>query len=116
MNSDKKEIETVASPIDTPTTPAAPETLQGRSLFAMDMTAAGLVVRTVFLTEQNKLIEMPAIFPDVHYALAQIEELRRMVMERFAQAAHIGAQVIAAQAAEQNKAAAAAAATTEASL
>ncbi len=82
------------------------DTLRGRSLFALEMTASGLAVRTVFLTEQNQLVEMPAIFPDVHYALAQIDELRRMVMERFAEAAHIGAQVIAAQAAEQNQKAA----------
>jgi hypothetical protein len=79
------------------------ETLHGRSVFAVEMTAAGLSVRTVFLTDQNQLIELPAMFPDVHYALAQIDELRRMVMERFAQAAHIGAQVIAAQAAEQSQ-------------
>ena len=73
-------------------------TLHGRSVFAVDMTPAGLSVHTAFLTDQNQIIEMPAMFPDVHYALAQIDELRRLVMERFAQAAQIGAQVMAAQA------------------
>ncbi len=86
----------------------APDTLHGRSVFAVDMTPAGLSVRTAFLTDQNQLIEMPAMFPDVHYALAQIDELRRLVMERFAQAAQIGAQVMAAQSAEHARMAAAA--------
>ena len=103
MNEQLSEV-AAATPIESAVPPvesAAPQTLHGRSLFALEMTASGLAVRTVFLTEQNQLVDMPAIFPDVHYALSQIDELRRMVMERFAQAAHIGAQVIAAQAAEQ---------------
>lgn len=34
---------------------------------------------------------LPAVFPDVHYALAQIDALRRLVAERFAQAAQVTA-------------------------
>ena len=103
MKNEKTEAESVTTPTEPAEESAAQETLRGRSIFALEMTAAGLSVRTMFLTEQNQLIEMPAIFPDVHYALAQIDDLRRMVMERFAQAAHIGAQVMAAQAAEQKQ-------------
>ncbi len=103
MKNEISETESASEPIETTTDAPAQDTLRGRSVFALEMTASGLSVRTVFLTEQNQLIEMPAIFPDVHYALAQIDDLRRMVMERFAQAAHIGAQVMAAQAAEQNQ-------------
>ena len=53
----------------------APDTLHGRSVFAVDMPPAGLSVHTAFLTDQNQIIEMPAMFPDVHYALAQIDEV-----------------------------------------
>ncbi|MFZ4859329.1 MAG: hypothetical protein ACOYL3_23375 [Desulfuromonadaceae bacterium] len=101
MKEQLPEVESAATPEETSTETTTPQTLQGRSVFALEMTASGLSVRTVFLTEQNQLIEMPAIFPDVHYAMAQIDELRRMVMERFAQAAHIGAQVMAAQVSQQ---------------
>ena len=97
------ETESTSPPLEPTTETPAQDSIRGRSLFALEMTASGLSVRTVFLTEQNQLIEMPAIFPDVHYALAQIDDLRRMAMERFAQAAHFGAQVMAAQAAEQNQ-------------
>lgn len=103
MKNEMSDTESVIAPIEPSPATTVQDTLRGRSLFALEMTASGLAVRTVFLTEQNQLVEMPAIFPDVHYALAQIDELRRMVMERFAEAAHIGAQVIAAQAAEQNQ-------------
>jgi len=103
MKNKISKTESASEPIETTTDASAQDTLRGRSVFALEMTASGLSVRTMFLSEQNQLIEMPAIFPDVHYALAQIDDLRRMVMERFAQAAHIGAQVMAAQAAEQNQ-------------
>ena len=46
--------------------------------------------------EDGRVLPMPALFPDVHYALEQIDGLRRLVTERFAQAAQVGAQVIAA--------------------
>ncbi|MEI8355699.1 MAG: hypothetical protein WCG31_06365 [Deltaproteobacteria bacterium] len=102
MKKETIEAGVTTTSVETPAEASAQETLHGRSVFAIEMTASGLSVRTVFLSDQNQLIEMPALFPDVHYALSQIDELRRMVMERFAEAAQIGAQVIAAQAAEQN--------------
>ena len=106
MSDEKPATEITETPSDTATDTAVPDTIRGRSVFAVEMTSAGLSVRTAFLSEQNQIIEMPAMFPDVHYALAQIDELRRLVMERFAQAAQIGAQVMAAQAAEQSQKAA----------
>ncbi len=102
MSKKLPEVNSAVTPDETSTEAATPQTLHGRSVFALEMTATGLSVRTMFLTEQKQLVEMPAIFPDVHYALSQIDELRRMVMEHFAQAAQIGAQVIAAHAAEQS--------------
>jgi hypothetical protein len=86
------------TPPVTPTeAPDAP--VRGRSIFMVETVAAGVAVRTGFMTEDGRLLDMPAVFPDPAYALAQIDELRRLVSGHFAQAAQVGAQVIAAQAA-----------------
>lgn len=80
--------------------PAATDApLTGRSVFLVETVAAGVAVRPVFLTEDQRLLDMPAVFPDLAYAMAQIDDLRRVVAQHFAQAAQVGAQVIAAQAA-----------------
>ena len=71
--------------------------ITGRAVFAVDTSAAGIVVRTALLSEQGQLLEMPAVFPDLSYALNQIDHLRQIVIDRFAQAAQVGVQVIAAQ-------------------
>ena len=71
--------------------------IRGRAVFAVDTSAAGIVIRTAFLSEQGQLLEMPAVFPDLTYALNQIDHLRQLVIERFTQAAQVGVQVIAAQ-------------------
>lgn len=77
--------------------------LTGRSVFSIETTAAGVLVRTAFITEDNRLLDMPAVFPDVVYALNVIDDLKRQVTQHFAQAAQVGVQVIANQArAEQN--------------
>lgn len=75
----------------------APSQLRGRSAFWVETVAAGVAVRTVFMTDDQKLLEMPAVFPELSYALAQIDDLRRAVVQHFTQAAQVGAQVIAAQ-------------------
>ena len=72
--------------------------LTGRSVFAVETTAAGVVVRTAFLTEDNRLVDMPAVFPDALYAFNVLDDLKRQVAQHFAQAAQVGAQVIANQA------------------
>ena len=72
--------------------------VSGRSLFAVETTVAGVAVQTVFLTDDQRLLHAPAVFPDIGYALAQIDELRAMVMQHFTRAAQVGAQVLAAQA------------------
>lgn len=73
----------------------------GRSVFAVETTAAGVVVRTAFLTEDNRLLDMPAVFPNMVYAMNVVDDLRRQVMQHFSQAAQVGAQVIANQARNQ---------------
>lgn len=75
----------------------------GRSVFAVETTAAGVVVRTAFLTEENRLLDMPAVFPNMVYAMNVIDDLRRQVMQHFSQAAQVGAQVIANQARAQQQ-------------
>jgi hypothetical protein len=72
--------------------------ITGRSVFSIETTAAGVVVRTAFMTEDNRLLDMPAVFPDVIYALNVIDDLKRQVAQHFSQAAQVGAQVIANQA------------------
>ncbi len=79
--------------------PAEEGQVRGRSVFMVETVAAGVAVKPAFLAEDGRLLDLPAIFPDMAYAMAQIDELRRLVSAHFAQAAQIGAQVIAAQAA-----------------
>ena len=90
----------------------APQNITGRSVFAVETTAAGVVVRTAFLTEENRLLDMPAVFPNMMYAMDVIDDLRRQVMQHFSQAAQVGAQVIANQAKNQQQGAATAQDTT----
>lgn len=72
-------------------------TLRGRSVFAVQTTGAGVMVRTAWLGEDNRLLEMPAVFPDMMYALSVLDDLRQQVIQHFSQAAQVGAQVIANQ-------------------
>ncbi len=71
------------------------QAVKGRSVFIVEATPAGVAVQTALLTEQNQLIPMPAVFPDVQYAFEQIDELKRLVSQHFSQAAQLGAQMMA---------------------
>lgn len=99
----------LATNAGTPDTAAAAldttDGVRGRSAFMVESSAAGVVVRTVFAAEDGRVLAMPAVFPDVHYALEQIESLRRAITERFAQAAQLGNQLIANQMAQSRTAA-----------
>lgn len=88
------------------------QTIKGRSVFLVETTPAGIAVQTALLTEDGKLLNAPAIFPDVEYAFTQVDELKRLISAHFSQAARLGAQVAAqqAQAAAANAAPAAEAA------
>ena len=107
----KTQVEThaAAAPATTPEAAAQGGDAQqnvnvtGRSVFAVETTAAGVVVRTAFLTEENRLLDMPAVFPNMMYAMNVIDDLRRQVMQHFSQAAQVGAQVIANQARNQQQ-------------
>ena len=73
----------------------SPKQITGHSIFAVETTPDGIKVQTVFLTEDGKLLNLPAIFPDQTYALAQLDELRRTVIHHFKQAAQVGTKLIA---------------------
>jgi hypothetical protein len=77
------------------------ESFTGRSVFLVETTAAGISVQTALLTNDSKLLRAPAVFPDIEYAFTQIDELKRLVSRHFSDAARIGAQVVAAQQANQ---------------
>ena len=101
------------TPSVSPENAAAAETsIQGRSVFVVETTAQGVAVQTAFAAADGRMLKLPAMFPDVDYAYAQIDELRRLVGQHFAQAAQVGAQVIAAQLAQQQAAATPEAATS----
>ena len=74
--------------------PVEGEQVKGRSVFVVETTPAGVAVQTALLTDGDKLIPMPAIFPDVQYAFDQIDELKRLVSQHFSQAAKVGAQAL----------------------
>lgn len=86
-----------ANTVDEQVEGAEASPVSGRSVFVVNTTPAGISVQTALLTEDNNLMNMPAVFPDVDYALAQIDELRRLVSQHFSQAAQLGGQVLASQ-------------------
>ena len=95
-----KDSNTGAS-IDSLTEASAPVSLTGRAVFVVQTAAEGVLVRSAFLTEDNRLLDMPAIFPELTYALNVVDDLKRQIIEQFAQAAQVGARVIAQQALTQ---------------
>ena len=80
------------------------QAIKGRSVFLVETTPAGIAVQTALLTEDGKLLNAPAIFPDVEYAFTQVDELKSLISAHFSQAARLGAQV-ASQQAQANAAA-----------
>jgi hypothetical protein len=73
---------------------AEEDSIVGRSIFIIEITGKGILVQTSFETMDGRLLEMPAIFPNIEYALAQIDEMRRLVVSKFSEAATIGIQSI----------------------
>jgi len=87
----------VAKPAKAKAAGTTKTTLRGRSVFVVQTTGKGVVVRSAWLSEDKKLMEMPAVFPDVNYALAVIDDLRKQVLDHFSRAAQVGARAIASQ-------------------
>ena len=55
------------------------QVVKGRSVFLVETTPAGIAVQTALLTEDGKLLNAPAIFPDVEYAFTQVDELKSLI-------------------------------------
>jgi len=77
--------------------------IRGRSAFNVELTPAGVVVNTVFVAEDESVRHLPAVFPNLEYALNQIDALRGMVIQQFASAAELGMKSLQSQAAEKDK-------------
>lgn len=60
--------------------------VSGRAVFAVSRVDVGVAVHTAFLAEDGRLLQMPAVFPNLEYALQQIDEMRQMVIAQFTQA------------------------------
>ena len=76
---------------------------QGRGAFIVETTASGVAVAATIITEDGRALAMPAIFPNISYAMSQIDELRAAVIRHFDQAAQVGAQLIAEQGTMKNR-------------
>lgn len=84
------------------------QTITGRGAFVIKTVAGGVAVGARLLQEDNSQLEidgkpMDAIFPNLDYALAQIDQMRRVVIEHFQQAANVGMQVLAQMEASDQK-------------
>lgn len=85
---------------DQNTTAAAPapqeqETIKGQSAFHVELSPVGIVVRTVFVGENSELRAAPAaVFQNLEMAIDQLDELKRLVLAQFGQAAFIGMQAL----------------------
>lgn len=71
--------------------------IRGRSAFNVELTPAGVVVSTVFVAEDETVRPLPAVFPNLEYALNQIDTLRSMVINQFNVAAELGMRSLQAQ-------------------
>ena len=60
--------------------------VSGRAVFAVSQVDVGVAVHTAFLAEDGRLLQMPAVFPNMEYALQQIDEMRQMVINQFTSA------------------------------
>jgi hypothetical protein len=69
----------------TPTAEQQP--ISGRAVFAVSRVDVGIAVHTAFLAEDGRLLQMPAVFPNLEYGLQQIDEMRQMVIQQFETAA-----------------------------
>jgi hypothetical protein len=76
------------------------QALAGRSIFAVETVAGGVMVRPAFLTSENGvMIASSAVFPNLSYALQQIDALRTVVEQHFNKAATLGSRLVAQNAA-----------------
>lgn len=57
--------------------------ISGRAVFAVSRVDVGVAVHTAFLAEDGRLLQMPAVFPNLEYGLQQVDEMRQMLIQQF---------------------------------
>lgn len=57
----------------------------GRSVFAVRTLGNAVSVESVFIEEGGNVLRLPAVFPNHQYAMEQIDELRKIVIQHFEQ-------------------------------
>ena len=69
--------------------------INGQSAFHVELSPVGVVVRTVFVGEDASLHAAPlAVFDNIETAMHQLDELKRIVIRHFGEAAVRGFQAI----------------------
>lgn len=92
--SETKDQNTTAAAAAAPA-PLEQETIKGQSAFHVELSPVGVVVRTVFVGENSELRVAPAaVFQSLDMAIHQLDELKRLVLGHFGQAALIGMQAL----------------------
>jgi len=73
----------------------AQTSINGQSAFHVELSPVGVVVRTVFVGEDSSLHAAPlAVFDNIETAMHQLDELKRIVIRHFGEAAVAGFQAI----------------------
>jgi len=83
-----------ATPTAADTSPEQ-QSIKGQSAFHVELSPVGVVVRTVFVGENDSLHAAPAaVFANLEMALQQLDEMKRLVIRHFSEAAFVGLQVL----------------------
>jgi len=89
-----EEVRDVTPVVDSVSSNAAPvadqQPVSGRAVFAVSRVDVGIAVHTAFLAEDGRLLQMPAVFPNLEYGLQQIDEMRQMVIQQFSSEPPLG--------------------------
>ena len=87
MAKNTKKTEEVTVPVKTataePVQVSNQQPISGRAVFAVSRVDVGVAVHTAFLAEDGRLLQMPAVFPNLEYALQQVDEMRQMLINQF---------------------------------
>lgn len=79
----------------TPEAASPPARIQGQSAFHVELSPVGVVVRPVFVGDDASLHAAPAaVFANLEQAIHQLDELKRLVLRHFGEAALVGMQVL----------------------
>lgn len=65
--------------------------IEGSSVFMVETTAVGVLVRAAFVSTDSahRVLVPGALFPDLEYALDQIDQLKALVIKHFSDEQHV---------------------------